>query len=154
MSTLPSPPDDALLHRVLEIVAASRQQVHRTVNTAMVHEAWFIGREIVEHEQQGEARAAYGGRQLQRLSERLTAEVGPGYSVPNLRRMRQFYLSFPSGSALQTDRPRLPGPIRSAPLSELPSPERGLFPPSLGWTHYQALLRVQDSAARRFYTSA
>ena len=68
MSTLPSPPDDALLHRVLEIVAASRQQVHRTVNTAMVHEAWFIGREIVEVlEHQGDA--LFAGR---------TAHLSPG----------------------------------------------------------------------------
>lgn len=118
MSTALPASEDALLLRVLEIVAASRRQVHRTVNTAMVHEAWFIGREIVEHEQQGEVRAVYGGRQLQRFSERLTAQVGTGYSVPNLRRMRQFYLSFPSSSTLQTGSFRLPDPIRSAPLSD------------------------------------
>ena len=50
--------EETLLHRVLEIVAASRLSVARTVNTAMVTAAWAIGREIVEHEQQGEARAA------------------------------------------------------------------------------------------------
>lgn len=45
----------------------------------MVHCYWHIGRLIVEHEQQGQARAAYGKRQLEALSEQLTWQFGKGF---------------------------------------------------------------------------
>jgi len=50
-------------------IQQSRQQVQLAVNSAMVQCYWQIGRLIVEHEQQGQARAAYGKHQLEALSE-------------------------------------------------------------------------------------
>ncbi|MGJ0483758.1 MAG: DUF1016 N-terminal domain-containing protein [Methylomicrobium sp.] len=61
----------------------------------MVHCYWHIGQLIVEHEQQGQARAAYGKRQLEALSEHLTTEFGKGFDATNLRNIRRFYLMFP-----------------------------------------------------------
>jgi hypothetical protein len=49
-----------LFSDIAAIIQQSRQQVQRAVNSAMVHCYWHIGRLIVEHEQQGQARAAYG----------------------------------------------------------------------------------------------
>ena len=37
----------------------------------------------------------YGKRLLEYLSEQLTAEVGKGFDKSNLRKMRQFYCTFP-----------------------------------------------------------
>ena len=45
-----------LLKRTVAIIEAARGRVARTVNTAMVHAYWMIGREIVEVEQAGEHR--------------------------------------------------------------------------------------------------
>lgn len=90
----------------------------------MVASYWEIGRLIVEHEQQGKARAAYGMRQLGEISSRLTALFGKGFTERNLRAMRQFYDIFP---------------IRHAVRAEL------------GWTHYRALLRVENPVARDWY---
>ena len=59
---------------------------------AMVEAYWEIGRQIVEA--QGD-RAEYGKHLMEYLSERLTKEFGKGFSVPNLKNMRQFYLVFP-----------------------------------------------------------
>ncbi len=56
---------------------------------------WEIGRRIVEHEQQGEQRAAYGRELLGRLSADLRTRFGRGFSRQNLQQMRQFYLLFP-----------------------------------------------------------
>ena len=92
--------EEALFSRVVEIIEAARGKVARSVNTAMVLAYWMIGREIVEVEQQGEKRAGYGERLVERLAERLVGRVGKGFSVPNLRNMRQFYLTYPEGSAL------------------------------------------------------
>ena len=92
--------EDALFARVVDIIEAARGHVSRSVNTAMVQAYWLIGREIVEVEQHGEKRAGYGARVIEGLAKRLAGRVGKGFSVPNLRNMRQFYLTYPEGSAL------------------------------------------------------
>jgi hypothetical protein len=113
-----------LVGQIAEIVAQARGHVRQSVNSAMVVSYWEIGRLIVEHEQQGQARAAYGQRQLAELSARLTALLGQGFDERNLRNMRSFFQCFP---------------IRNAVRSEL------------SWTHYRVLLRVENPAARDWY---
>lgn len=127
----------------------------------MVHAYWLIGRDIVEVEQEGAARAGYGEQVLDRLAARLTRAFGKGFSPRTLRRIRQFYLTYPSGSALP---PEMGGPekrsallsksgaekIRSALLSKS-STRTPLFPAALGWSHYLVLTRVEDEHARAFY---
>ena len=77
--------------------------------------------------------------------------------------MRQFFLTFPDGSAVPVE---LGGPPKRLALpsesgaasgrenrSALPS-ESGaepMFPPNLGWTHYAILMRVANPSARSFY---
>ncbi len=91
--------EDALFARVVDIIESARGHVARSVNTATVQAYWLIGREIVEVEQHGEKRAGYGARVIEGLAKRLAGRVGKGFSVPNLRNMRQFYLTYPEGSA-------------------------------------------------------
>lgn len=74
-----------------------------SLNTVMLHVYWFIGREIIEHEQQGAERAEYGEKAIKKLSKRLAGRFGKGCSASSLRRMRQFYQSFPNGSLLPED---------------------------------------------------
>lgn len=76
-----------------------------------------VERLIVEHEQGGAKRAAYGEAFLEDLSRRLTAEFGRGFTATNLRYMRQFYLAFPIHHALR-------GESESMTLR-----------PELSWTH-------------------
>ena len=100
---MPDPHDlteGALYDRVARIIEAARSHVSRTVNTAMVHAYWHIGREIVEVEQAGEERAEYGSQLIERLADRLSAQFGKGFSPRTLRRVRQFYLTYPEGSSL------------------------------------------------------
>lgn len=85
---------------------------------------WHIGRHIVEFEQGGASRAAYGTRLLPQLAEALTAEFGKGFDASNLRYMRLFYLAFPNCDALRH---------------------------TLSWTHYRLLLRVESPTAREWY---
>lgn len=152
-----------LLDRVVSILEQARGRVVRSVNTNMVRAYWLIGREIVEEVQSGEERAEYGKEIIENLSAQLTAKYGRGFSVPNLKNFRQFYqvypnrggsIRYPAGSELAED----------AKLSltgrELMSVEKGQptgselsvgFSPQLSWSHYRALMRVADSAARAFY---
>jgi len=82
--------------RIREILESAKASVARSVNTTQVVTNWLIGREIVEEEQRGKKRADYGEKLLAELSRRLAKDFGAGYSVPNLRNMRQFYGLYPS----------------------------------------------------------
>ena len=50
-----------------------------------------VGKLLIEA-QGGEARAKYGNQLIKEYSERLTSELGKGYSERMLKKMRQFYL--------------------------------------------------------------
>ena len=84
-----------ILNDIRQLIAQSRQQVQRHINTTMVHTYWRIGKRIVEEQQQGEKRAKYATAMFRDLSEALTKEFGDGFSTTNLRHMRQFFLTYP-----------------------------------------------------------
>jgi predicted nuclease of restriction endonuclease-like (RecB) superfamily len=89
-----------------------------------VQTCWQIGRHIVEFEQEGARRAAYGKQLLATLAEALSEEFGKGFDSSNLRYMRLFYQAFPIRDALRHE---------------------------LSWTHYRRLLRVDNEDARLWY---
>ncbi|MBS0468259.1 MAG: hypothetical protein JSS31_16285 [Proteobacteria bacterium] len=68
----------------------------RSVNAFMTASFWEIGRRIVEFEQGGQERAAYGQALLRRLSSDLTARFGHGFGIYNLQQMRLFYQTWPA----------------------------------------------------------
>lgn len=85
--------EKALYERIRELIVTARQTVARGVDLVQVHTNFEIGRHIIENEQQGEQRAAYGKALLKSLAEKLSVEFGPGFSVTNLKLMRQFYIA-------------------------------------------------------------
>lgn len=101
-----------------------RTSAVQAVNTAMVETYWHIGQYIVEFEQGGKAKAAYGKGLLPKLSKDLLLAHGKGFSLSNLKRMRQFYIVFPIGAEL---------------------------PHQLNWTHFVELLKIDDPLERSFY---
>ena len=96
---------EPLYREIRAVLEAARTGAYRAVNTAMVQAYWQVGRLIVENEQGGRKRAAYGEAVLDDLSLRLTADFGRGFDVRNLRYMRQFYLAFPVDGAAAPDVP-------------------------------------------------
>lgn len=94
---------EPLYREIRAVLEAARAGAYRAVNTAMVQAYWHVGRLIVEHEQGGSKRAAYGETVLDDVSQRLTAEFGRGFTATNLRYMRQFYLAFPIHHALRDE---------------------------------------------------
>ncbi|MCX8496197.1 MAG: PDDEXK nuclease domain-containing protein [Akkermansiaceae bacterium] len=123
-------PDDAFFGSIREILAEARRKAATSVNVIMVEAYWRIGARIVEQEQKGEARAAYGKELIKELSRRLGDEFGRGFSIANLKNFRQFYLTFPDsakGYALRSE---------------------------LGWTHYRLIMRVEEPKARAYYLEA
>jgi hypothetical protein len=94
---------ETLYSDIRAVLEAARSSALRAVNTAMVQAYWQIGRLIVEHEQGGRKRAAYGEAVLGDLSQRLIADFGRGFDVTNLRRMRQFYRMFSIRDAVRLE---------------------------------------------------
>ena len=74
-----------LLTELAELIRQARQQAVRAVDAIQVQTCWEIGRHIVEFEQGGQARAAYGKKLLPTLASELTAEFGKGFDASNLR---------------------------------------------------------------------
>lgn len=109
--------------KVKEILTSARNRVYQAANFAMVEAYWLIGKSIVE-EQGGNEKAEYGSGLINELSKQMTKDFGKGFTVTNLKYMRQFYLTFPNGHALRGE---------------------------LSWTHYRQLMRVENETARQFY---
>ena len=84
-----------VLSGVVELLHAARRASARVVNSLMTATYWEIGQRIVEHEQAGQERAAYGEEVLERLSRDLGKKFGRGFGLIQLRTMRQFHLTFP-----------------------------------------------------------
>ncbi len=96
-----SPNEEQLFSQIKQMLDAARRQIARTVNAAVVETYWQVGRYIVEYEQEGKGRAEYGKGVIPSLSKRLLAEYGSGFTVTNLKVMRQFYMLYPKGHALR-----------------------------------------------------
>ena len=109
--------------QIKRILSEARNKVYQTANFAMVEAYWNIGKSIVE-QQGGEEKAEYGVRLIAELSKQMSTDFGKGFTVANLKNMRQFYLTFPKSYALRSE---------------------------LSWTHYRLLMRVENKNARRFY---
>ena len=137
---------DSLLTGLADLLQAARVRAIRTINASLTGTYWEMGRRIVEYEQEGQDRAAYGIRLLPQLADDLTKRFGKGFGLANLNLMRQFYLVYPErGPILQTLSGKSVGVFRAGIL-QTPS---GEFP--LSWSHYVRLLSVRDDAERYFY---
>ena len=113
-----------LVSQISETFVNGQQKAIVSVNYCLVETYWNIGQYIVEYEQGGSGKATYGKRLLERLSKDLSLLHGKGFSLSNLKRMRQFYAIFP---------------ISAEVLHQL------------SWTHFVELLKIDDSLERSFY---
>jgi predicted nuclease of restriction endonuclease-like (RecB) superfamily len=120
-----------LLEKIADLILAARQKVAVAVNLTMVHTYFEIGRMIVEEEQNGKQKAAYGKFVLKNLSIRLVEMFGKGFSERNLEQMRQFFLvySIPQTVSAEFKLPRF----------------------QISWSHYLILMRIENASERSFY---
>jgi predicted nuclease of restriction endonuclease-like (RecB) superfamily len=152
-------------------------RVGRTISTSHAARNWLFGWYIVEYEQNGADRAAYGEATLQRLSAALKENIGRGFSVDSLEQMRRFYLEYrrlltaedksetayrislpeisETASRIFEIRPTVSDESRPA-VARRREAVAGLSEYlverfRLGWSQYVALLTIDDPDERRFY---
>lgn len=100
--------------KIRKSVISAQSKIYSAVNSAMVQAYWEIGEQIYIACGEND-RAEYGKGLLKFLSEKLTAEFGKGFTVSNLRNMRQFFLAYPKRYTLCSE---------------------------LSWSHYRVLMRI------------
>ena len=82
-----------------------------------------VGKLIIEA-QGGETRAKYGDNLIKEYSKKLTIELGKGYTVSSLKRMRQFFILKQKGATMSHQ---------------------------LTWSHYVELLKFDDINEINYY---
>jgi predicted nuclease of restriction endonuclease-like (RecB) superfamily len=142
-----------------------QKQAVRAVDLTLVVRNWLFGRYIVEYEQNGADRAAYGAGLMDALTSRLKPFGIKGVSATRLRLYRSFYREYeeiqPTLSG-ELAKPALSSGIQPTPSVELAPPHQTAaeliksvgnlirrFP--LGWSHYVELLTIDSPDERRFY---
>ena len=113
-----------LLESISATYVSGRQRAMQAVNTVLLDTYWQVGQHIIEFEQAGSRRAAYGKGLLIQLAKDLGLRHGRGFSHSNLVYMRLLYLRYP--------------------ISQKPSD-------LLSWSHYVELLKLDDDLERAFY---
>lgn len=133
--------NETFYNKVIELFQNAKKNLSTAVNMTMVYSYYEAGRMIVEEEQGGKERAAYGKYILKELSQRLTQKFGRGYSYDNLKLMRKFYLVYSKDSIGETPFPQ---------SEKLPVTREGRkF--YLSWSHYLILMRINNVDERHFY---
>lgn len=115
---------NVLVNSIGELLNEARTHVASTVNTVLVNTYWHVGQYIVEFEQQGNNRAAYGEGLIKNLARDLTLRYGKGFNRNNLQYMRKFFIAFPKCTTLSC---------------------------KLTWSHYFEILKADDPLEISFY---
>ncbi|MEK7476305.1 MAG: PDDEXK nuclease domain-containing protein [Candidatus Coatesbacteria bacterium] len=142
------------------ITAVHRESAARAVvavNQALVLRNWIIGGHIVEYQQEGKDRAAYGAGLLTRLSEDLVRKGVAGTSPDMLERMRLLHLHYPQLAPISAPAVRKslkagkPAPSARNSCVSSPTPLSRDAVLRFSWTHLAELVRLEDPWKRAFY---
>jgi len=131
-----------LLTTISDTYTSGKIRAFNKVNTVLVETNWKIGQHIVEFEQGGNTKAEYGDKLLERLSKDLSLKHGKGFSLSNINRFRQFYLTYPI--LAMTSQELQNNDNQSIKISATPSHQ-------LSWSHYVELIKIDNELERSFY---
>ena len=112
-----------LENKILDIYLKANLAAKEAVGCIRTHAYRQIGKYIVQVEQKNNIRAQYGEQLLEKLAVKLTAKLGSGFSVSNIRYMRQFYLTHRIHQRVG----------------------------ELGWWQHVTLLSIKDPKQRQYY---
>jgi predicted nuclease of restriction endonuclease-like (RecB) superfamily len=150
---------DQLLSTLTDIHFRLSGQAARQADLLMTARNYLYGFYLVEFEQHGEDRAAYGTGLLARLSEGLRKAGMKGVSDRSLRVYRQFYLSYPQiwqTLSAKSDLSHLfpqgkLTPVEMSAGTDVPMLDVGLLLNRLSFSHFVELIKEDNPLKRRFY---
>ncbi|MCH5715539.1 DUF1016 N-terminal domain-containing protein [Niabella hibiscisoli] len=147
--------------QLIKAVAFTHQQLQSkaagAVNQALTIRNYLIGYYIVEFEQNGKGRAAYGKNLLEKMAVKLAIR---GLTAPELSRCRQFYLVYPQIlGTLSQEFHLLPANIfgtlsqeskKAAPAKRVTVTAAKIVS-NLSFSHIAELIKIEDPLKRSFY---
>ena len=161
---------ESLVAEIEQTHSHFQQQAVKAVNISLTIRNYLIGFYIVEFEQNGEDRAAYGSKLLDSLAAKLSIK---GLVSAEISRCRQFYFCYPQilGALTQEFKNLVPqhilgtlsqdsnmGVEQSIIVSSTPqSTKSNLYVPGekllskLSFSHLVELIKIQDHLKRTFY---
>ena len=161
---------ESLVAEIEQTHSHFQQQAVKAVNISLTIRNYLIGFYIVEFEQNGEDRAAYGSKLLDSLAAKLSIK---GLVSAEISRCRQFYFCYPQilGALTQEFKNLVPqhilgtlsqdsnmGVEQSIIVSSTPqSTKSNLYVPGekllskLSFSHLVELIKLQDHLKRTFY---
>ena len=111
------------------IIETAKNVAYRSVNIVLVRRNWLLGKRIAEELLGQQTREElYGQKIITELAQELTQEYGGGFDRSSLYKYIRFYQCFPN-------------------IVDTANPQSFL----LDWSHYRALLQVEDETARAWY---
>jgi len=123
-NNIPQPDYQHLIIKISDTYVSGQVRATQAVNIQLLETYWQIGQHIVEFEQGGNTKAAYGKALISTLAKDLSLLHGKGFSASNVKRFRQFYLSYPIGATVSHQ---------------------------LSWSHIVEFLKIDDPLERNFY---
>lgn len=149
---------ESLVGRINFIQDTLQAQAAHAINLSLTARNWLVGYYIVEFEQNGQDRAKYGDKLINRLSERINRR---GFEPRRLREYRQLYLVYPilaaeiakylkTNQALFLESKTAIWRMTSAKLEKWETPPDRLFN-RLNYSCLLYLSSIEDSLKRAFY---
>jgi len=158
---------DALVESIVTLHRQSAGRAAAAVNRWLTLRNWLIGAHLIEFEQRGENRAAYGERVLDAIASDVRSHGVQGLGVTALKACRQVYRMYPQvNQAVGRDlgdldvtrriRQSVTGESKAGTAQlttryEGPSPLSVDLLLQLSWTHLVELVQVDDPWKRAFY---
>ena len=110
-------------NKINELIIKAKQNVRKNINYEMVDLYFNIGKIINELIEKYNLEASQN-EIIKAFSNKLTNEFGSGYSIPNLKKMKKFYLTYKGGSTLWNQ---------------------------LSWSHNRLIMNIDNEVKRNFY---
>ena len=110
-------------NRINSLILKTKQKVIKNINYEMVELYYAIGSTINELIEEYHLEASQN-KILKSFSEKLTREFGQGFSLPSLKKMKKFYLTYKGGSTLWNQ---------------------------LSWSHNRLIMNIDNEAKRNFF---
>ena len=137
---------DSLCRNSIDLIRYARGPAVQHINIIELMTNYALGRWIVEEQQNGNDRAQYGARVIEKLAEALTEEFGRGYSRETLKNCRRFYLEY------QNRIDQTAFALFAVEKSQTAFTQfRQQVPFNLSWSHYLVLMRIKNLDERSFY---
>jgi predicted nuclease of restriction endonuclease-like (RecB) superfamily len=151
----------AIYNSLIETISTTYIQgkinAFKVINSQLLVTYWQIGQHIVEFEQGGKSKAQYGKGLLEHLSKDLYLLHGKGFSLSNVKRFRQFYLTYPIYEEGDQKPKNKQTSISASVSHQSQSTENknntisASVSHQLTWTHYVELMKISDPLERNFY---